>query len=591
MSTLRLLMDKKRFLVFFMIGVCGGLVSPATGHNWTKTLENCELGGKSPFLVNDSPFNDSWVGKAIYVTRWGNITLQIETMNGLKDCSGLFYGQLIKSFQNFSNYINNEKCILYNFTEINKSHVFKSELPPPTLCMVRRHNSTEYIACNTSLPLSCNCNNTRKSEDLKITLRFTTDLIVSVPINASNANPVCSLSSLLKDTYLYYLISVISFAIILNISCISCCVKYQMKRKLRTSEFGRVESLERPVSEAIEHIYINRDLASQSIAYDVVADMAKNSDLNQCYEEYGMQEYDRGILRSVKANSGDYDKAWPYNDWSAAASPSADYDHMETLRKQMMDTLPEEEIYSKQRLMAEDKYDVTEEPRHEKEKETNTESAKTNIVEATGKTTVHKAGNHNIAKTKQTKIKVTDAAKSFQTSKDQKSAKKTKDAKKDTVKATEIKYLHAESEYQDIEGKEDGHSVDVKKSVRFSEEGPVQYSENFANGSYSNKQVAKKADCKTKREKQEKSFIEKTETKKMHRKSTSKKSKDTTKSNIGGENSPHSNGTEVYHILEVKEDKDNNPDKESRKKAEKMLEEATAMLVESINSVSMNTKL
>ena len=120
------------------------------------------------------------------------------------------------------------------------------------------------------------------------------------------------------------------------------------------------EPVRRPYSEAIERIYINRDLSSQSTTYEVVTKKTQKADASMRNVQQTMQDYDMAISRSATGHYGDYDLAWPGTSWATTVtSPDVDYAYVEMINKQTMDNVPEEEIYSKQKLVWEDENDTT----------------------------------------------------------------------------------------------------------------------------------------------------------------------------------------------------------------------------------------
>ena len=69
------------------------------------------------------------------------------------------------------------------------------------------------------------------------------------------------------------------------------------------------------------------------------------------------------VSRSANSHSVDYDLAWQGVGWSkTVTSPTVDYAHVEMMNKQTMDTVSEEAIYSKQKLVWDDENGVTKQP-------------------------------------------------------------------------------------------------------------------------------------------------------------------------------------------------------------------------------------
>ena len=147
-----------------------------------------------------------------------------------------------------------------------------------------------------------------------------------------------------------------SWCIIANYSCVRC----QTRKQPLTREKDRVqEPILRPSSEHIERIYINRDLSSQNTTYEVATNRTQKADASMRNVQQTMQDNDMAVSRSANGHYGDYDLAWPGTSWATTVtSPDVDYAHEEMINKQTMDTVPEEEIYSKQKLVWEDGNDA-----------------------------------------------------------------------------------------------------------------------------------------------------------------------------------------------------------------------------------------
>ena len=107
------------------------------------------------------------------------------------------------------------------------------------------------------------------------------------------------------------------------------------------------ETVRRPYSETIERIYINRDPSSINDTYEVVTNNTERTDARLRIVQ---QNNDMEASRSAKFQSGDYNLAWPGGGWST------------TVASTDMNTVPEEEIYSKQKIVWEDGIDAIAQP-------------------------------------------------------------------------------------------------------------------------------------------------------------------------------------------------------------------------------------
>nr|XP_022342364.1 uncharacterized protein LOC111136068 isoform X2 [Crassostrea virginica] len=347
-----------------IIGVEVGSVL-SEGKPWIAAMSTCANNDNETSVPENET---SWAGQARYNMSWGVVTLHIQETEEKKNCFAI-----VLSLLNNTDSSNETDCLptlagllksyLLNgtqgdtcsFAEFN-NHSIK-DLPTPSECMVNTGNSSEYVSCTNKFQSGCKEILKGNASRLRITMNFT-------PTSGGNCKnesckEICSLVWLMEQNK-FYLIVFGSLVLILDIVCICCCVKCQTRRQpfKREKDTGQ-EPVRRPYSEAIERIYINRDLSSQSTTYEVLTDKTQRPDTRLRIVQQNMAGDVTEASRSAKSHSGDYDLAWPGAGWSTTvSSPDVDYTHVEMMNKQTMDTLPEEEIYSKQKLVWEDGNDV-----------------------------------------------------------------------------------------------------------------------------------------------------------------------------------------------------------------------------------------
>nr|XP_022338830.1 uncharacterized protein LOC111134241 isoform X2 [Crassostrea virginica] len=286
-----------------------------------------------------------------------NTSIVLDVTNGLPTLSDLLKG--IKGY----------KCTLADFDIVSIK-----DLPTPTHCMMNQGNSSHYISCEEEIDDGCQPINKDSNSQLRITLSFTyasnkyykDERCEDLPtpthcmMNQGKSSQFitceeetddgfqkiekavypekCCLILLIKQ-YKFYLIVFVSLVGILSVACICCCVRCQKRRQ--SINLGRGPA-RRPYSETIERIYINRDLSSQNDTYEVVTNNTQRTDARLRIVQ---QNNDMEASRSAKSQSGDYNLAWPGGGWST------------TVASTDMNTVPEEEIYSKQKLVWDEKND------------------------------------------------------------------------------------------------------------------------------------------------------------------------------------------------------------------------------------------